>query len=219
MGAQGRLVEEAEGLLRLDDDGRQAGAELDRIGVDALAGCDLVREADHVRGLFVEADEERGRREDAAHSLAHQLGDRVEVELAREGGTDLGDDRELRVALLGLGQETLRLVEEPRVLERLAEAGGERAQQAFVGLAEAIGLEALEGDDAEDAVAGQDRHAEPRLLRVRRAGEHRAPGNGFLGRIEAQGLPRRDDRRAQAIAERHLEARRALVGIDDVRET
>ena len=36
----------------------------------------------------------------------------------------------------GLGQQALRLVEEPRVLERDAHAGGERREQALIGLAE-----------------------------------------------------------------------------------
>ena len=49
---------------------------------------------------------------------------------------DAVDHRELGVALLGLLQQPLRLVEEARVLERDAHARRDRRQQAHVGVAE-----------------------------------------------------------------------------------
>ena len=48
------------------------------------------------------------------------------------------DDRELGVALLGLLEQPLRLVEQSRVLERDAHAAGERLEQTHVGLAEGM---------------------------------------------------------------------------------
>ena len=59
------------------------------------------------------------------------------------------------------------LVEEPRVLEAPAHGSRPACEQALVGLAEAVLLEPFERDDAKDAVAGKDRHPEPRLLGVR----------------------------------------------------
>ena len=78
-----------------------------------------------------------------------------EVELLGQGVADVVDDRELGIALVGLGQQALRLVEQARVLERDGHARGERAEQAFVGLVEGVGFDVLEADDPDDALAGR----------------------------------------------------------------
>ena len=63
----------------------------------------------------------------------------VEVELLRQCLADLVDDGELGVALVRLGQQALRLVEEARALERDGHARGERAQEPLICLVVRIG--------------------------------------------------------------------------------
>ena len=58
---------------------------------------------------------------------------RLHVELGGEALLDAVDDRQLGRALVGLGQQPLRLVEQPRVLEGDAQARGEGRQQPHVG--------------------------------------------------------------------------------------
>ena len=67
--------------------------------------------------------------------VADEVVHRLHVELGGEALLDAVDDRQLGGALVGLGQQSLRLVEQPRVLEGDAQARGERRQQAHVGLA------------------------------------------------------------------------------------
>src|SRR3990172_6592351 len=116
------LGPDPEWLSRLDDDRGQPLAHRDRVGVVALTFLDLVRELDHVRRRVVEGDERRPRLEQAAHALADELGDGLEVELRRESAADLVDERQLRGALVGLGQQALRLVEQAGVRQRHAHA-------------------------------------------------------------------------------------------------
>ena len=94
----------------------------------------------------VQSDEEvaRLRSEDLHQPRSDELDDRVEVELPRQRSTDLVDEGELRVPLLGLAEQPLRLVEEAGVLESDTEAGGDRAEQPLVGLREPVRLESLE---------------------------------------------------------------------------
>ena len=73
-----------------------------------------------------------------AQLVADQVDDRLEVELAGHPLLDAVDDRELGVALLGLLQQALRLVEEARVLQRDAHARGDGLQQAHFGFAEGV---------------------------------------------------------------------------------
>ena len=62
-----------------------------------------------------------------AQLVAHQVDDGLEVELGGHALLDAVDDRQLGVALLGLLQQPLRLVEQARVLQRHAHAGGDGA--------------------------------------------------------------------------------------------
>ena len=80
----------------------------------------------------------RTRRWRASDELVHGL----RFELRGQGGLDVVHDRQL-------GGASLRLVEQPRVLERHAETGGERGEQAHVGLGERVrAVEVLERDAA-----------------------------------------------------------------------
>ena len=99
-------------------------------------------------------------------------------ELRGDALLDAVDHRQLGVALLGFLEQPLRLVEEARVLERHAHAGGDGSQQPDVGLAERVlALVVLEHDAAEHAVAADDRneHAGLAAVGARRHRRCRAP--------------------------------------------
>ena len=87
-----------------------------------------------VRRGVVQRDEQGLDLEDRADAFADEFDDGREVELLGEGVPDVVDDRELGVALVRLGQQPLRLVEQARALERDGHARGERAQEPLVGL-------------------------------------------------------------------------------------
>ena len=63
----------------------------------------------------------------------------------REALLDAGDDRQLGGPLVGLGQQTLRLIEQAGVLEGDAQARGERAEKPLVRLVEGVSLDVLPG--------------------------------------------------------------------------
>ena len=102
--------------------------------------------------------------EDLVDLVADELVHRPACRAGRQALLDAVDDRQLGGPLVGLGQQALRLVEQAGVLERDAQARGERREQPLVGLAERVSWSrALESDHADRLVAGHDRHAEPRL--------------------------------------------------------
>src|SRR5215212_4966375 len=118
-----------------------------RFEIQAFALVNHVRECEPVVRRVVEQDEHRRYVEDSADAFADGLGYRVEVELFRERFSDVVDDRKLGVPLLGLREKTVRLIEQPRVLERHAQAAGERRQQADIGLGERVcSIEVLKRD-------------------------------------------------------------------------
>ena len=114
--------------------------------------------------LVVDADVDDLRVEDLLEPVANEVVDRLLVELAGDRRLHAVDQRELRVALPGL-------VDEPRVLERDTEAGGERLQELLVGLAERVfAVDVLERDHACRASADDERGVEHRLGRL--PGQH-----------------------------------------------
>ena len=120
----GRPVEQQR-LSRRQDARRQAAAHRHRLLRFADAVLDVIRERDDVVGLVLEGDEGDVGRERLAHLLADQLDQRREVELRGDRLADAVDRVELGDTLAGL-------VDQPRVLERDAEAGRERRQQPDV---------------------------------------------------------------------------------------
>ena len=70
--------------------------------------------------------------EDLADLVADEVVHRLHVELGGEALLDAVDDRQLGCALVGLGEQSLRLVEQPGVLERDAQARGEGREKADV---------------------------------------------------------------------------------------
>ena len=132
------------GGLRLEvlDDDRLAGLvdvppEADQrdgdLG-DVDAPLDPVREADDLSFRVVDGDVDDLRVEDVADLVADQLVHAAHLELLGQSLLDAVDDRELGSALVGLGEQALRLVEQSSVLECHAEARGERGEEPKIRL-------------------------------------------------------------------------------------
>ena len=126
--------------------------------------------------------------ENLADLVADGVDDRVVFELLRERRTYLVDDGELRVALLGLGEQVLRLVEETSVLQSHTKVRCDRGQQSLIGLAERVLLHALEADHAEHSITREHRHTEPRFGVVG-AEDVCAESGRFLGGAQPQRFP------------------------------
>ena len=108
--------------------------------------------------------------------VADDVVDRLHLELARERLLHAVDQRQLGVPLP-------RLVHEPRVLERHAEAAGQRLQELLVGVGEGVlAVDVLERDHARRLAAGDERHVEHRLRHLARPG----PGCRTLSRLRAR---------------------------------
>ncbi len=117
-----------------------------------------IEEVDLVRFLVPPTDTDIAGAEHLAQLVADEIDDGLEVELGRHPLLDAVDDRELGGALLGFLQQMLRLVEEARVLERDAHARGDRAEQAYLSLAERVfALVVLDDDRSEHTVTADDR--------------------------------------------------------------
>jgi hypothetical protein len=123
---------------------------------------------DQVRLLVVPADPEVAGAEDFPQLVPDEIDDRLEVQLLRHPALDAVDHRELGGALLCLLQEALRLVEQPRVLQRDAHACRDRADQAHVAFAERVlALVILEHDRPQHAVAPDDGNEDSGLAGIR----------------------------------------------------
>ena len=95
--------------------------------------------------------------EDLLDPVADSVVDRLRIELSRDRVLHAVDQRQLRVPLP-------RLVHQPRVLERDAQAAGERLQQLLVRLAEGVlAVDVLERDHAGRLAAADERDEEHRL--------------------------------------------------------
>ena len=93
--------------------------------------------------------------EDLLDPVADQVVHRLHVQVLGEALLDAVDQGELGGALVGLGQQALRLVEEPRVLQRHAEAAGQRHQQPHIALRECVFMvQVLERDDTSRFATG-----------------------------------------------------------------
>ena len=152
------------------------------------SGSDLV---DPVRTTIVGAGsvsgsilaDQRCNAEDLPQALADGVDDALEIELLGQRLADLVDDRQLGVALLGLGQQPLRLVEQPRVLQGDTEACRERGQEPDVGVAEGEFGSCSGADDAENSIPGHHRHPSARTWVARHSRQHE--------RVRFSGRPRR----------------------------
>ena len=78
-------------------------------------------------------------------------------------------------ALLGLLEQSLGFVEEPRVLQGDAHAAGERDQELEIGVGEGVfGVDVLNGDDTARFVADHQRHPDARLGHLAAADDERS---------------------------------------------
>ncbi len=97
---------------------------------------------------------------DLADLVADRIVDTLDIEFGGERFLHAVDDGQFGRALLALLEQTLRLVEQARVLQRNAHRVGKGVQQAHVRLAERVSLAGHRLDNADRLVVLQDRHAE-----------------------------------------------------------
>ena len=102
----------------------------------ARAVLELVQKVDFPRLVVEPADADVVGLQHLAQLVADEVDDALEVERSGHALLDAVDHRELGVALLGLLQQALRLVEQARVLQRDAHRRSDRFEQAQFGLAE-----------------------------------------------------------------------------------
>ena len=121
--------------------------DLERLVGEPLAALDHVGGSHQVRLAVDQRDVDDLRVEDLLDAIADEVVHRLHVEVPGQPALDVGDHRELGVALPGL-------LEQARVLERDAEAPRDRHEQANVGLAERVlVVEVLERDPPGGPVA------------------------------------------------------------------
>src|SRR5438034_27603 len=96
------------------------------------AKLDGVLEGDDAGGLVVALDVDAMDVEDFGDLVADQVVHRLAIEPLGKALLDAVDDRQLGGAFVSLGQQPLRFVEEPGVLERHAKAARKRRQEAHV---------------------------------------------------------------------------------------
>ncbi len=117
--------------------------------------------------LLTPEDAHVPRPEYLAQLVAHQVDDRLEVQLGAHSLLDAVDHRQLRVSLLRLLQQALRLVEEPRVLERDAHARRHRREQTHLGFVKSVlAFVAPEPDLPHDTVRPDDGGVDGRQARL-----------------------------------------------------
>ena len=118
---------------------------------------------------FLQEDRARVRPQEILRPFADPPDHRVEVEQATHLAPQLGERRHLAPA-------PLRLIEQPHVLQRDAQARGERVQEAGVGLGERVlTIEVLERDPAGGLAAHDERHEQHRLRRLAGADDLPSP--------------------------------------------
>ena len=144
-----------------------------RLGLQPVAPFDHVRVVDEPARVVERRDRDDLRIEHVPDPVADRVVDRLRIELARDRVLHAVDQRQLGVPLP-------RLVHQTRVLERHAQAAGERLQQLLVRLAECVLIEALQRDQTHCLAAAYERNEEDRL-RLVGAGNGGAPVPLSLG--------------------------------------
>ncbi len=158
-----------------------------RLVGEAHTTLERVRVVDHAGFPIEYSDIDALRIEDLVETVADEVVHGLHLEVLGETPLDVVDERELGVALTGL-------LEQPRVLERDAEAASERREQADVCLAERVlAVEVLERDAADRLPADYERDQQHRGGHLFRAPHPRAAqlGDPFLDTlVEQERLPR-----------------------------
>ena len=142
-----------------------------------LATFDAVRQVQQASELVQPANDQGVRRKELDQLVADQIDDGLEIQLLGHPVLDAVDHRQLGIACLGLLQQPLRLVEEAGVLQRHAHAGGERFQEANVGLA--VRVLAPHVHELQDAARLTSRYQRHHQLRL--------GGRGMLGILDVLG--------------------------------
>ena len=133
--------------------------ELDRILLKANTPFDHVREPHETRRRIENGDVDDLRIEDLLDPVADQVVHRLRLEILGEPALNVVDERQLRIALAAV-------IEQASVLERDAQAPGNRRKQADITLGEGvITIEVLEGDDPRRPVTDNQRGEQGRLRR------------------------------------------------------
>jgi hypothetical protein len=154
---------------------REAAVRHARLRVQPLAPLDEVREVEDPCRLVDRGDGGNLSVEDLLDPVADRVVDRLLVELTCDRFLHVVDQGQLRVPLP-------RLVHQLRVLQRHAQAAGERLQELLIRLAESVpAVHVLQRDEAGYRAADEERHEQSRLRLLVR--HHR----------KAQPLPRSRD--------------------------
>jgi hypothetical protein len=135
--------------------------------------------------------------EDVADLVADQVVHGLHVEVLGERLLHAVHDGELGGPLIGLGQEPLRFLEQPRVLERDPHARRERHEESFVALCEKVSLEAFQPDHSDGSIAREDRDAQPTLRLP--ADDDGPQRRGVFRSSQPNGMFRADDGRCQSV--------------------
>ena len=145
-----------------------------------------VREPDQTCVLVDDADVDDLCVEDLLDPVADQVVHRLHLELLGETPLDVVDERQLGVPLA-------RLLEQARVLERDAQASGDRRQQPHVGFAERVlPVQVVQRDDARPSAPHEERNEHRRLGRLARD-RHWVPrlfAPSFHVLVDDNGFPR-----------------------------
>ena len=97
-----------------------------------------------------------------AQFIADQVHNSLEVHFSRQPLLDAVDHSQFRVALLGLFKQALGFTEQPRVLQRERQAGGERHQQVDIRRRKSIlAVQVLQAHHPARLAADDHRHAQP----------------------------------------------------------
>ena len=128
---------------------------------ESRSSLDGEGEAHHIRPLVEDGDVHNLRIEHVTRALPDELVHRLRLELRREPTLHVVDDRQLGGTSIRLREQPFRLVEEPHILERDAQAPPDRRQKPDVSIAERIlVLEVLDQEDAGHVAARHDRDEE-----------------------------------------------------------
>jgi hypothetical protein len=184
--------------------------------VEAFTFVDVVRPRDQVRLGIVQGDEARPRSEERRNAIADELDDGVELELIREGATNLVDQGELGVALA-------RLLEGPDAGQGRPDVLADEGEQVTVGVRVVlVAYVGLTDDDTDGSRVRLERSAEPVALPDDTDRFDLALGHelSVAVRVQDDRLSRPQDvgRRSASVAnaERLPDIRIRDVGVDDV---
>ena len=139
-----------------------------RFGVDADAVFVFVQVVDPAGLRVAPSDADVSGAKNVAQFVADKIDDRLKVQLRSHPLLDAVDHRQLRVALLGLLEEVLRLLELADIPQSQAHACADGLDHADGGRVEGVfALIVVERDDADESFADREGHGDRTQRRVR----------------------------------------------------